>query len=494
MSINDLLPSSGRTTSLQGALPRSSICVMISPMQLLALPASLLLLIAISPARAVVHDLQFPRSPHPRAERSLEPDKMITREIGFIERRLQSEHVVGMRKMSDDPGEKFFFDYWLFAPSEELSETSGQVRSGHDNVSSPGILMPPFPLHIDRGLSAPLLPGHLRSTLFGRSFSERQGTQCPNGTSACTSIDEPGSCCATGETCQLVDESEYGLGNVGCCPDGTTCAGTLTDCPSGYTSCPSYPGGGCCIPGYACFDSYCVLTSTIIVTTTIASSLSSSSLSASSPSLSDSTTTMTVPAGSSIPSSIATSIESLSSTSDSPRSTTTTTKSTSTTSISSAESYVPPLRPTGPTTTTTTTSISGAPPCPSGFYVCSAFYPPGCCRYGRDCNPTSCPASASTSVVNTDGVTVVVPTGSGITGYVGGETGSCATGMYSCTNGGCCMSGYACGTACTPTASELPTNSVGKAAPNSASDLQLSLRVRILGLVAMLIAFLLASQ
>ena len=58
---------------------------------------------------------------------------------------------------------------------------------------------------------------------------------------------------------------------------------------------------------------------------------------------------------------------------------------------------------------------------------------------------TDCPTSASTTAVNSNGVTIMAPTGTG---------GSCATGWFSCPagqGGGCCPTGYACGASCTAT-------------------------------------------
>lgn len=115
-----------------------------------------------------------------------------------------------------------------------------------------------------------------------------------------------------------------------------------------------------------------------------------------------------------------------------------------------------PIRPTSNAATSTSTSLSVGDACPTGFYQCSAFYHGGCCRVGRDCNLTSCPASASTTVANTNGVVIVAPTGSGIgSGGMPLGTGSCAQGWLTCAadnGGGCCPSGYVCGQSCTATA------------------------------------------
>lgn len=107
-----------------------------------------------------------------------------------------------------------------------------------------------------------------------------------------------------------------------------------------------------------------------------------------------------------------------------------------------------PFRPTSAsdvTQSTTTAPIVTGGSCPTGFYACSAVYAGGCCRTGRDCATTNCPATASATIVSS-GITLVVP-------LVGAATstasGSCANGWSSCAaslGGSCCPSGWDCGT------------------------------------------------
>lgn len=113
---------------------------------------------------------------------------------------------------------------------------------------------------------------------------------------------------------------------------------------------------------------------------------------------------------------------------------------------------VPPALPTSRSTNTHTTTSRGNI-CPTGFYACSAIYHGGCCQTGRDCDTTSCPTTSSTMLIS-DGVTVVVPVSTG-----GGSRspGRCARGWFSCADtagGGCCPTGYACGSSCTATAAK----------------------------------------
>lgn len=73
---------------------------------------------------------------------------------------------------------------------------------------------------------------------------------------------------------------------------------------------------------------------------------------------------------------------------------------------------------------------------------------------GRDCSLTSCPPSASITLVNTNGIVIIAPTGT----EAKSSSGSCAQGWASCAasaGGGCCPSGYACGQICSATAAGL---------------------------------------
>ena len=480
--------------------------VMASLKQLLTLPASLLLLIAPFMPTATSEELSWPYNLPPHVKYYPKNAELIKRELQ-IQQRLQQEPAVGVKKMSDDPGEKFFLDYWSFESSfEEL----GNVTTKHTDAAQSD-LDPPVPLHSDQNISSvPILARYARTNFF-----DKRGFQCPTNYTACTSIGQPDSCCANGQTCLLITDT--GLGDVGCCPDGQSCGGSLSTCAPGYTSCPNNPGGGCCIPGYACYDVGCVLssTATLYVTPTTSSTFSSIPVSTVT-SFSITTDTTTVGSGPVGNPTSSTTSSSTSTSSTAPTTTITTTTLASTTSTisdiltctpgfkscpaslgggccrtgqacgsvtcpdikpsTSSGQINPPLRGTSIATTTTTTSDTTTPGvgCPSNYYACSAFYPVGgCCQIGRNCQETSCPTSASTTVVSQGSVTAVAPTGSGITG-VGPVTGSCGQGLFTCAQsigGGCCPSGYGCGTArCTATVSGGQGNVVGKIAPESAAS------------------------
>ncbi|KAL4813667.1 hypothetical protein BDW67DRAFT_103187 [Aspergillus spinulosporus] len=335
--------------------------------------------------------------------------------------------IQGIRKMSDDAGEKFYMHYWHY---EEDTIVANSTEEEQTKIDRSTVLprsyhfQPPFSLGPERFAD-------LCSSPLGRREFE-----CPSGTSACTSINRSDSCCGTDETCVVVEDT--GLGDVGCCPSGQDCSGTIGSCFEGYTSCPSSLGGGCCFPGYECVEGGCAHIITITIT------LSSTTL----------TTTST---------------ETVSATSSTDTDTTTTTTSTIT---SSTGNLTPPDRP---TSLSTTTSSETETICPTGFYACAAVYQGGCCQTGRNCDTTSCPAISSTTI-ETEGRTIIIaePTTSAATAASNQESGArtCATGWFSCADtvgGGCCPTGYACGASCTAVPTASTTGTVAKEAPTAAS-------------------------
>lgn len=476
--------------------------------------------------------LRWPYNLPPHEKYYPEDEELIKRDIEILER-LQQQPASTVRKMSGDPGEKFYLQYWTFEDqdSDRLDSTN--------NLTSTSDLHAPVALHSeDFEGSHAILKRYLRLPGYGFDVFAKRDFMCPTGTQSCSSINRPNSCCPTSSTCQIIQDT--GLGDVGCCDASQACAGSLSTCPSGYTSCPNNPGGGCCLPGYACYQQGCVMTSTTVVV--VAPPSTSVTTSTATTVVSPSTvtdTTVVVVTNSALPTSSTTStsasiaVSSVVVTSVVVPVTTTTITSLSTASdststcssgfrscpaslgggccqtdracgsntcpaLSSSGSLVAPVRPTTETssviTSTASSSIIG---CPTGFYACSAYYQGGCCQVGRDCAKTSCPASASTTVVNTNGVTAIAPTGTYLSGSTTLLTGSCATGWSSCAasfGGGCCPSGYACGTAaCSATASGGQSNLVGKIAPNGSSTistfstLMMMFAISLTSLVAMIV-------
>ncbi|KAK0938212.1 hypothetical protein LTR29_010203 [Friedmanniomyces endolithicus] len=423
----------------------------------------------------------------------------------------------GVRKMSDDEGEKFFFHYWDLG--DDLA---------HPNASD--TLFPAL-----RPLAAHSNNSRTPIALFGRSIFARD-FQCPANTLSCSAAGNADLCCPTGQDCAVVS------GTICCCPPGETCTNSCAACntAAGYTSCPN---GGCCVPGAVCAGTGCVFygtaTTVITLSTTSASPVFSSTttiepapyttqqppivVTTVQPSVvvSGYTTTVTVTESAS---GGVTTIVSPTTVIIAPAATITSDTSLSAASQPSSICNIGLLScpatlgggccPSGQAceannlcgTATTSSNIAGGAPilptsvstslvsvsaasvassgttadasCPTGFYQCSAYYMGGCCRVGRNCDTTSCPSTDSTAVVSS-GATVVVPytsttvLGSSSTNTVAAaaETqGSCANGWFTCAasaSGGCCPSGHVCGAvSCTATISG--QSDTGKVAPSGA--------------------------
>lgn len=174
---------------------------------------------------------------------------------------------IGVMKMSDDEGEKFYMEYWQFGRSAQQQSSMLDIASSpalrQRNLKEEARLLanasisisyrPPFSLHTEHDLSKQDLRARGVAVL---AVLEKRDFSCPTGTSSCEKIGYPNSCCATSETCFQIQDT--GLGPVGCCPSDSSCAGTISNCESPNTACPdnlssgSYTGGGCCIPNYFC--------------------------------------------------------------------------------------------------------------------------------------------------------------------------------------------------------------------------------------------------
>lgn len=175
--------------------------------------------------------------------------------------------VQGVRKMSNDEGEKFFLDYWRFEDDSPSSLLERQMHNGNSTMTDhafdagtegpDGSVENDFPEAIFLARSYAFQPAFSLSRSWsglGNPLAARD-FKCPTGTNACTSIGRSDRCCGTGDRCEVVPDT--GSGDVGCCSAGQTCNGGVGSCQSGYTLCSQALGGGCCIPGYACVPGGC---------------------------------------------------------------------------------------------------------------------------------------------------------------------------------------------------------------------------------------------
>ncbi|KAF2471664.1 uncharacterized protein BDR25DRAFT_313590 [Lindgomyces ingoldianus] len=450
---------------------------------LLALPTAVILLLCVAP---VVPEKQWPHN-LPKHMKYFPEDEVHVKRGLSIQERMLREKPVGVKKMSGDEGEMFFFDNWIFVGDEEQVGKRSELEESRNSTIQ---------------AFSPLRP-HFQSSIFDqlRRFAPRdllssRGFQCPEGTSDCSSIGAPNSCCGASDVCMNIPDN--GFGTVACCPKGQTCAGAIScDTGNGYTSCPSSPNGGCCLPGYSCLDVGCVTAGTSI--TYVQPSTP--------PPSSTSTAVVVVPTTPPSAPPTSTPVPSSSSSCSSgwfscPQSLNggccqnglqcaSGTSCIDTRSSTGSVTPSAPVRPTsGPATTSATPTSSDAFPsmCPTGFYVCSAYYPSGCCRVGRDCQTTgTCIPTSSATVIVSNGVTIVAPTGASFATTAAGQGGSCPIGWYSCAaslGGNCCLDGYSCGAQCTSTSGG-NTQVAAKVAPNTAEHFShISIWALLLGAIA----------
>lgn len=219
---------------------------------LLALPASLLsaIILPTVDAQALQYPHDLPRTVkyHPEHEPHFKRD-------AEVQSRLAKQAPIGVRKMSDDGGQKFFFDFWGFEGADRQIRDTTRRHIAYANDSTIDPLLQPIIPHTN----------HYRNRwLSGRDILARD-YDCPSNTKSCASIGYQDVCCSEGETC--VETSE----GVGCCPEGQACGDSISDCDtsSGYTQCETDDHGGCCVPGAACESGGCVFYGTQTVYTTL---------------------------------------------------------------------------------------------------------------------------------------------------------------------------------------------------------------------------------
>lgn len=476
--------------------------------RLLGLPACLTFLIALR--TSAISDERSPAqwlNERSHGEASLREN--LRRDTSFKKQTQVRGNIVGVKKMSDDPSEKFFPEYWVF--EEDLTRSTipevllnPPLRARDEaeesrllsNASAEIFFKPPFALHTDDESAYQDLKA--RGSLAGRgavaalAALSKRDFNCPSGTFSCSGIGAPNACCATGEKCFNITDT--GLGTVGCCPDGVNCGGTISTCESNYTPCvaggQNYEHGGCCIPNYICAGVGCVINPTLIVTvvitqtftafpsqSTIQTSTVLSTITPTTSTLTDTALQTTLVCATdmhacpvNLGGGCCTSGFTCASSSSCIPPSGFTFSSVATTSSAG----VAPVRPTTDSSTSISTSTDTGS-CPTGFYACSAFYRGGCCRTDRDCHTYSCPPTSSTTIVSGT-ETIVVPTGAAAT--VATPAGSCAGGWSTCSasvGGNCCPSGWECGTASCTSISPSQTEVLQKGSPQKSMA---GLRVR----------------
>lgn len=230
---------------------------------ILSLPTSILLLLLAScpthaeessadqltPAQWPKHVRYWPEDP-PHRRRDLEA----------LEAHLRNgDKLVGVLKMSPDPGEKFFPEYWQYETGQEQNNAEAHNLRTRDedaegrmlaNVSAIVDFRSPFALHDESGAVELKVRAAVGRSAAALAALEKRQFTCPTGTNSCSGIGYPNSCCPASESCFQIQDT--GLGPVGCCPTGRSCSGTISVCNVPNLACPQSLGGGCCLPGFAC--------------------------------------------------------------------------------------------------------------------------------------------------------------------------------------------------------------------------------------------------
>jgi hypothetical protein len=204
---------------------------------LLSLPSAIIALLCLPPTSAA-SSLQWPYN-IPQHLKYFPEDEVHAKRGLSVKERLQHEKPVGVKKMSLDEGEMFMLENWIFASDAQ------QRRAEYGEFGKGSSALRPLTQNEFRERM------HIRDVLLNRQF------KCPDGTSSCSAIGAPDVCCGTGSTCMHTSGTGV-AGDVGCCPEGQTCAGAVScDEASGYTSCPGSSNGGCCLPGFSCMGVGC---------------------------------------------------------------------------------------------------------------------------------------------------------------------------------------------------------------------------------------------
>lgn len=458
----------------------------------LALPASLLSAVLLSTV-----DAQAPQWPYnlPRTVKYHPEHEAHFKRDAEVQSRLARQAPAGVRKMSDDGGEKFFLDYWSFDEVDESVRDSTRRRNAYANDSTLDHLLRPIAPHSNHERQSWLQ----EREIFARDYN------CPSNTNSCAPIGYEDICCSNGETC--VETSE----GVGCCPEGQTCGDSISECDSsqGYTQCETDDNGGCCVPGAECEGGGCVFYGTQTVYTTLPTDRVTTGVSTTIETSSGREITVVF---TTVQSSLYTTTETVTATPSGYTTTRTIVAGASASTCSpdyfrcpeslgggccpngqvcatddecpdSTSAAGAPILPTTDTVVSAATITSASPTstyatdsCPTGFYMCSARYLGGCCRVDRNCDTTSCPPQDTTTVISDGDATIATA-----------AVGNCANGWALCpaeNGGGCCPDGYSCGSESCSASGQEDTQKMQPSSASRDAGLVLGWTLGAVGLVA----------
>ncbi|QMW31274.1 hypothetical protein G4B84_006655 [Aspergillus flavus NRRL3357] len=273
---------------------------------------------ALGPAPLAVQALTDGNSSIYHQKADLDTYKILQRNAA-IQSQLSQTSVQGIKKMSDDEGEKFFLDYWYFGETNQTDLQSSQPSEKRQSSLHPRIYpyQPSHPLDLGANVytvtitvsstvmvstvtdtvpatstvsssssssssttkSSSESTGEFtppaRPTSLSTATASQTGSICPIGFYACSAVYQ-GGCCRTGRDC-----------DTSSCPQTPSTTITTNDrtivvpaeteappattgrCASGWFRCADTAGGGCCPTGFACGSS-CTAQETATATGTVA--------------------------------------------------------------------------------------------------------------------------------------------------------------------------------------------------------------------------------
>ncbi|EKV15399.1 GPI anchored protein, putative [Penicillium digitatum PHI26] len=231
------------------------------------------------------------------------PAKLILQRNAAISSQLAAGPAFGVKKMSDDEGEKFFLHYWSFGDDFSSSNISERHLSDEDGFSPARFVAQSYPFGPSYSLGtdgdSELFPQNYNDS--ANNLFEKRDFKCPTGTTSCTSIGRSDRCCAyisvvtvTVHSTVVLSTVTYSTKPQDSTSTSTPCSSPTTSshrsisttdeslapparptslstetsitsgndvCPTGFYACSAVYQGGCCRTGRDCHTTSCPTTS-----------------------------------------------------------------------------------------------------------------------------------------------------------------------------------------------------------------------------------------
>ncbi|KAJ5517271.1 hypothetical protein N7527_008831 [Penicillium freii] len=241
------------------------------------------------------------------AETSPSLPALILQRNAAITSQLAAGPALGVKKMSEDEGEKFFLDYWSFGDDSSRGNISARYPSDEDGFSPARFVAQSYPFGpaYSLGSDGDSQFLHRENNDGANDLFEKRDFKCPTGTTACVSIGRSDRCCAyitvitvsvhstvvlstvtystkpqdttsTSTSCSSSTTSPHNsksTTNDGLAPPARpTNLSTVTSatrgsdvCPTGFYACSAVYQGGCCRTGRDCDTTSCPTTSSTTI-------------------------------------------------------------------------------------------------------------------------------------------------------------------------------------------------------------------------------------